>query len=93
LSPDWEFVPSSGRGVVYSHTTVYRGPDPTWEVPYVLAVIDLEEGWHMLSRLLVSPPDEEVPGSLIGVEVAVTFVVEDRQPYRTLPVFAPLAST
>jgi hypothetical protein len=44
----------------------------------------------MLSRLLVAPPDDVVPGNLIGLAVGVTFAAEDRAPYRTLPVFAPV---
>lgn len=87
LSSDWRYLQSDGRGVVYSHTTVHRGPDKTWRVPFVLAIIDLNEGWSMLSRLLVSPPDDSSPGSLIGSSVEVTFVPEDRPPYRTLPMF------
>lgn len=89
LSENWEYQSSNGLGHVYSHTTVHRGPDQTWTVPYVLAIVDLVEGWSMLSRLMVEPPDELVPGSLIGVPVEVDFVQENRPPYRTLPVFAP----
>jgi hypothetical protein len=35
----------------------------------------------------VDPPDESVPGSLIGLSVQVTFVAEDRPPHRMLPAF------
>ena len=90
LSADWTYQPSEGLGRVYSHTTVHRGPDPTWTVPYVLAVVDVDEGWTMLSRLLVAPPDDSIPGSLIGLAVKVTFVPEDRPPFRTLPMFVPV---
>jgi uncharacterized OB-fold protein len=89
LSQDWTYQESEGRGVVYSHTTVFRGPDDSWPVPYVLAIIDVNEGWTMLSRLIVDPPDESVPGSLIGLPVKVAFVLEDRPPHRLLPVFTP----
>jgi uncharacterized OB-fold protein len=87
LSQDWTYQESHGRGVVYSHTTVFRGPDDSWPVPYVLAIIDMNEGWTMLSRLIVDPPDESIPGSLIGMPVRATFVLEDRAPHRMLPVF------
>ena len=92
LSADWTYQPSEGIGRVYSHTTVHRGPDPSWTVPYVLVVVDLDEGWTMLSRLLVAPPDESIPGSLIGLAVKVSFVLEDRPPFRTLPMFEPMAA-
>ena len=92
-SDDWTYQLSVGTGRVYSHTTVHRGPDATWTVPYVLAVIDLDEGWTMLSRLVVTPPDESTPGGLIGLAVRVTFVAEDRPPFRTLPMFEPIAES
>ena len=86
LSEDWGYEPSTGRGVVYSSTVVHRGPDPTWPTPYVLVIVDMEEGWSMLSRLVVpSPGDCESFG---GRAVEVRFEPEGREPNRTLPVFA-----
>lgn len=90
LSEDWSYERSDGLGRVYSHTTIHRGPDQSWSVPYVLAIVDLQEGWSMLSRLLVAPPDDLTPGSLIGLPVKVIFVPEDRPPYRSLPAYVPL---
>lgn len=86
-SPVWSYQESDGRGRVYSHTTVHRGPDASWPVPYVLAIIDLDEGWSMLSRITGDPPDDTVPGALIGRAVHVAFVPEGRPPHRVLPVF------
>jgi uncharacterized protein len=83
----WTYRESSGRGRVYSHTTVHRGPDPSWPVPYVLAIVDLDEGWSMLSRITGDPPDDSVPGALIGRAVRVSFADEERPPHRVLPVF------
>ena len=89
-SDSWAYKQSEGFGQVYSHTTVHRGPDADWPVPYVLGIVDLTEGWSMLSRILVAPPDDDDdPGSLIGLPVAVTFMREGRLPHRSLPVFAP----
>jgi len=88
-SEDWGYEPSSGVGVVYSHTTIYRGPSVDWAVPYVLGIVDLKEGWSMLSRLVVDPPDEQEPGALIGTSVQVSFQREPRTPGRMLPVFTP----
>ena len=67
----WSYQDSDGLGTVSSHTTVYRGPDETWETPYVLGVVDVDEGWNLLTRLLVEPPDEAEPGALIGTRVRV----------------------
>lgn len=52
LSENWSYRPSNGRGSVYSVTVVHKAPSPEFEVPYLLAVVDLDEGWSMLANLL-----------------------------------------
>src|SRR4051794_32422620 len=49
---DWEWRTSSGQGTVYSHTTVHRAPVEGFETPYVLAIVDLVEGWSMLTTIV-----------------------------------------
>jgi uncharacterized protein len=46
---DWER--SRGLGTVYSYTEVYRQPAEGFDVPLVLALVELDEGWHMLTHL------------------------------------------
>lgn len=87
LAEHWSYVPSTGRGTVYSHTVVFRGPDDSWAVPYVLVIVDLEEGWSMLSRLVVEDAASLVDARLGGRAVEVAFVDEDRPPHRVLPAF------
>jgi uncharacterized OB-fold protein len=53
-SATWTDV--SGRGKLYSFTTVHRAPVPGFDVPYVLAVVELAEGPLMLTRLVDSDP-------------------------------------
>jgi len=89
-SARWRYVDSVGTGTVSSHTTVYRGPDETWATPYVLGVVDVDEDWSLLTRLLVDPPDEAEPGVLIGTRVQVHFVPGHPPDTRQLPAFAPL---
>ncbi len=86
----WRYRASTGRGVVASHTTVHRGPDTTWSVPYVLGVVDMDEGWNLLTRLLVEPPPEDEPGALIGLEVQVEFIDAHPPDDRRLPAFSPV---
>ena len=43
----WEV--SSGRGTVYSYTVVARPQTPEFVVPYVPIIVDMEEGWQILS--------------------------------------------
>lgn len=68
LSENWAYRRSSGRGVVYSSTVVHKAATPDIEVPFGLGIVDLEEGWSMLTTLL----GDRVPG--IGEPVRVTWV-------------------
>ena len=45
---------SSGRGTIYSYTIAHRPPYPAFKPPYVVAIVELEEGWHMLTNLAES---------------------------------------
>jgi hypothetical protein len=78
---DW--VASSGRGVVYSYTVVHRPPRPTFAAPYVVAIVELEEGWHMLTNLIDVAPE----AVRVGLPVAVRF--RPMSPDITLPYFGP----
>lgn len=70
MSRDLGFEDASGRGVVYSYTIVYRAPAAfADEVPYVVALVDLDEGARLLSRLVGVTPDSVA----IGMPVQVTF--------------------
>jgi uncharacterized protein len=64
--------PVSGRGHVYSFTINRREWSPGLEVPYVIAVVELEEqpGLRLLTNV-VDCPAEEVE---IGMAVEVRFV-------------------
>jgi uncharacterized OB-fold protein len=58
-----EWRVSAGRGTVYSTTTVRR----RGEEPYDVSLIDLDEGFRMMSRVDTSPP------AAIGTRVRVAF--------------------
>ena len=76
-----EWVESSGRGTLYSFTTVYRPQQPSFEVPYTVVVIEMEEGWYMLSNLVGVEPEDVA----IGTPLEVQF--EERSDEITLPMF------
>ena len=59
----WET--SSGRGTVYATTAVFRRDAQ----PYNVALVDLEEGFRMMSRV------EGVPAEEVEVGMKVTFAV------------------
>lgn len=61
LAENWRWTEVSGRGIVYSFTIVYRPPDPiafAEDVPYVVAVVRLEEGPHMLTNVVGCLPKQ-----------------------------------
>jgi len=79
-TPEWE--EASGRGTVHTYTVIRQnGAQPFRdELPYVVAVIDLEEGPRMMSNLTGCPPDEVRIGMevvayavLIGEGIALSF--------------------
>jgi uncharacterized OB-fold protein len=69
---------------VYSATVVYRAPFPGLATPYQVAIVDLEEGWSMLTNI-VEAPEAPTP---IGTRVEVTWVDVDAE--LTLPAFRPV---
>ena len=82
-SGGWSYEPSSGVGTVYSHTTIHRPPDPSFEAPYVVADIELDEGWRMFSRIVGCEPS----AVHIDMPVQVTFVAGPDE--QLLPCFTP----
>lgn len=65
------WVPAAGRGQVYSFMVNHRpaGPGFRGMVPYVVALIDLEEGARMMANVVECPPD----AVHIGMPVEVVF--------------------
>lgn len=82
----WQRV--SGKGEVYSFTVVQRAPSKGFSelVPYVVAVVALAEGPHLMTRLARVAPD----AVSIGMPVEVEFEQQDEQ--TKLPVFRPVAA-
>ena len=78
---------ASGRGKVYSYTVVYSyGPTEFSEdTPYIVAVIDLQEGVRMMSNVVGCPP--ETAKCDMKVEVVFDDVTEE----ITLPKFKPVS--
>lgn len=84
-STDWAYEASSGRGVVYSHSVVHRPPDEAFEAPYVIAIVDVAEGWNLMTWIVDVDPSEVT----IGMQVEVRFVPGPDG--ARLPAFAPSA--
>jgi uncharacterized OB-fold protein len=78
-----EWVDTSGRGTVYSYTTVWRPQRPEFQVPYTVAIVEMEEGWHLLTNLIGCEPAQV----RVGMPVQVDF--RRRSDEITLPYFRP----
>ncbi|MEZ5504325.1 MAG: OB-fold domain-containing protein [Halioglobus sp.] len=72
-----------GAGTWYSYTVVHRAPRPQFEVPYIVAIIALDEGWHMLSNVLECAPAD------IAVDLRVRVNFRTMSDEITLPYFVP----
>ena len=66
----WDTVESAGRGTVHSFVMPQHPQFPFLDYPYIVALVDLEEGTRLVSNLVdVAPEDVE-----IDMPVEVTFV-------------------
>jgi uncharacterized OB-fold protein len=79
--------PVSGRGRIYSFTINRQQWDPELEVPYVIALVELDEqpGLRLLTNIVGCPVDEVA----IDMPVEVEFVAQGE---AFLPVFHRAAS-
>jgi uncharacterized protein len=68
-SDSWELVESCGAGTVYSLTRVHHPPQPGFPIPYVVGLIELDEGVRIVGLL----KDEPDGGFDIGTRVSVSF--------------------
>ena len=85
LSQDLGWAPASGRGTVYSYTVARR---PTASVfadvtPYVIAIVELEEGVRMTTNIVGCPPEEVRIG--MPVEAVFDDVTDDVSLIRFRP--------
>ena len=68
---DWEWVDVSGRGEVYSFTIDRLGHDPALaqDVPFVIALVTLEEGARVVAKIIGCGVDDVT----VGMPVEATF--------------------
>ncbi len=82
-SEQLEWTRSCGSGTVYTFTVMHRAPMPAFvkRVPYVVALIDLDEGPRLMANII----GDDALLSQIGDRVAVCF--EERMGGAKLPQF------
>jgi len=80
-----EWVKVSGRGKLYTWTTIFQRYHPAFadELPYNVAMVELEEGPRVITNVVECKNDD----LHIGMEVEVVF--EDVTEEITLPKFKP----
>ena len=86
LASNFTWSPVSGRGKVFSFVTYHRVYHPAFakEVPYVVALVELDEGPRLLTNIVGVPPEQVV----CDMPVQVTF--EDYDEGAAIPKFMPL---
>jgi uncharacterized OB-fold protein len=83
LADGGEWVKLSGRGTIYSFIVVHRPQHPAFfdDVPYNVAIVELEEGIRLHTNIIDHPADKLAVG--LPVEVVFTKVNDE----VTLPRF------
>jgi uncharacterized protein len=87
LSDELEWFKSKGCGTVYSYTIIrYQIAHKSFEpdVPYIYAIIDLDEGVRMISNVINIVP------SKINIGMRVKVIFEDVTNEVSIPKFEPL---
>jgi uncharacterized OB-fold protein len=81
----WDWAPTAGKGKVHCWTVVYQALDAAFadDVPYVAAIVELDEGPRLATWVTGLPPDQ----LYVGMPVEVWFDPLDAQ--AALPKFRP----
>jgi uncharacterized OB-fold protein len=85
LSENIEWSEASGKGKIYSYTIIHRPPSSRFQadVPYTVALVELDEGVRMMSNIIDIKPED------VYVGMAVEVVFDDITPTISLPKFRP----
>ena len=80
LSMEWEWTRASGRGRIYSFGVYHRVYHPGFQddIPYVVAVVELDEGPRLVSNVVHCTPEE------LQCDMPVEVIFEDVTPEATL---------
>jgi uncharacterized OB-fold protein len=84
-STDYTWEALSGAGTVYASTVNHFALSPEFEAPYVVALVDLDEGLRVMTNIVECDPESVAPG------IRVTVVWDRVSDVITLPLFKPAA--
>jgi uncharacterized OB-fold protein len=84
-SSDLEWSASSGKGTVYTYTVVYHPTHPAFQdrVPYVVAVVELDEGPRIVTNIKHCPVESVHGGMRVSIffeEVSDTISLPQAEP-------------
>jgi hypothetical protein len=84
-SEDVSWIDASGRATLYTHSTVYVNDLPPFkdQIPYIAAVVDLEEGPRVMTTIVDCSADELSIG--MALQVSYKTITDE----VTIPVFRP----
>jgi uncharacterized OB-fold protein len=87
-SAKWTWTAVSGRGRIFSYVVYHRVYHPGFadEVPYAVAVIELDEGPRMISNVIGIAPDK------LACDMEVEVIYQPITEAITLPKFKPVTA-
>ena len=87
FSKDTSWIKASGKASLHTYAIVHRAPHPGFaqDAPFVVAIVDLEEGPRMPTNIVIDDPTPE--NLQIGMALEVIF--EDISDKIALPKFKP----
>jgi uncharacterized protein len=83
LAVDFSWIEAAGTGRIYSFVTYHRFYHPAFEaaVPYVVAIVELDEGVRLLTNIVGTAPQD------MRCDARVRVMFEERDG-ATLPMFS-----
>lgn len=85
-STNTQWVKATGKGKVYSWVSTHYSFYPAFPPPYLVAIVELEEGVRMISNLVDCQPED------VYIDMPVEVVFEDVTEEVTVPLFKPVPS-
>ena len=86
-SKETEWITASGKGRLYTYVVYHKAFHPGFEngLPYVVAVVELDEGPHLLTNMVGCNPGE------LQCDMLVEVLWEDIAEEVSLPKFCPVS--
>jgi hypothetical protein len=86
LAADFAWVPVSGKGKIFSFVTFHRVYHPAFakDVPYVVALVELDEGPRLLTNIVGVAPEK------VACDMPVKVVFDDVAEDVAVPKFTPV---